>query len=73
MFDVQMLLEVYLCGWVLVTLGLFVAGTQFADVAFPAQHPLRVAFVGGAVWPLLLLGVAELGSVALYAKMHSHR
>jgi hypothetical protein len=71
MFDLELLLGLYLFGWVIVSVGLYAAGRRFADDGSPAPHPLWMSILGGAVWPLVLIGVVELSSVVVYTKVQN--
>ncbi|MGV0851310.1 hypothetical protein [Mycolicibacterium phlei] len=71
MVGLDVFLGVYLCGWLVVSVGLYLAGRWFVDRVAPAAHPLLVSLLGGAVWPLVLIGVIELTSVMLYTKVQS--
>ncbi|AMO59220.1 Uncharacterised protein [Mycolicibacterium phlei] len=69
MTDLEVVLGLYLCGWLAVSLGLYLAGRRFTDRAAPASHPLLVSVAGGALWPVVLIGVVEMGSVMLYTRL----
>ncbi|MGV0871844.1 hypothetical protein [Mycolicibacterium sp. XJ879] len=69
MFELDVLLAIYLCGWVVVTLGLYVAGTRLAARRTTAPHTLGVSALGGALWPLLLVGVVEASSIVVLTKL----
>ncbi|WP_347685575.1 hypothetical protein [Mycobacterium sp. B14F4] len=64
----ELLLGFYFCGWAVVSLGLYAAGRRLSDNESPAPHPLWISFLGGAVWPLVLIGFVELSSVVVYTK-----
>lgn len=67
MLELDVLLALYFCGWVVVSIGLYVAGRRFADDAAP--HTFGVSVLGGAVWPLLLVGVVEASSIVVLTKL----
>jgi hypothetical protein len=69
MVDTEFLIALYLCGWLVVSVGLYTAGSRFAHHRSPAQHPRWISFFGGALWPLVLIGVVELSSVVVYTKV----
>ena len=71
MLDLEILIGLYLCGWAVVSLGLYAAGKRFTEPASPAPNRLWVSFLGGAVWPLVLIGVVELSSVVVYTKVQN--
>ena len=48
----------------------FVASERFGDQRRPAPHRTGLSLAAGAVWPMVLLGVLELTSVAMYAKAY---
>jgi hypothetical protein len=64
------LIVIYLGGWVVVTIGLYGVGKHFSDRRSPAPHPLAVSVIAAALWPLLLVGMVELTSAAMYARVH---
>jgi hypothetical protein len=68
---VDIAVGIYLGGWVLATIGMYAAGRRFNDRRSPAPHPLWVSLLGGAVWPLLIVGLVELSSVIVYTKVQS--
>ena len=70
---VDTLVVIYLGGCMLTTLGVYAASRRWNDRRSPAPNPLGVSLFAGAVWPLLLLGLVELGSVIVYAKVQSSR
>lgn len=67
------LLVIYLGGWAVVSIGLISVTSQYSDLRSPARHPMWLGVVAGAVWPLLVLGILELSSLAVWAKAQSHR
>ena len=69
MVDMAFLVGLHCCGWIVVSLGLYAVGRRLSDNESPAPHPLWISFLGGAVWPLVLIGVVELGSVVVYTKV----
>jgi hypothetical protein len=68
---VDILVGVYLSGWVLAAIGVYVAGRRFSDPRSPAPHPLWVSLFAGAIWPLLIVGLVEISSVIVYTKVQS--
>jgi hypothetical protein len=68
---VDVVVGIYLAGWVLTTLGLYAAGRRWNDRLSPAPHPFRVSLFAGAVWPLLVVGLVELSSIVVYTKVQS--
>ena len=69
MLDVDILLGLYFAGWVVAALGLYVSGKRYADSASPAKHPVAVSVLGGAVWPVLLIGFFEFNGVMACSKL----
>lgn len=65
------LIVIYLGIWVVVTVALFTVTSHFCDFRSPAPHPFGLSLLGGAIWPVLLLGAAEFSSVAMCAKVQS--
>jgi hypothetical protein len=68
---VDVLIGIYLGGWVLVTLGVYGASRRWNDRDAPARHPAWVSLLAGALWPLLVVGLVELSSVIVYTKVQS--
>lgn len=65
------MIDLYLWGWIVTTAVTFLAARRFADQRqAPAVQSLAgVSVIAGAVWPLLVLGVVELGSLVTVSKM----
>ncbi|MCW2625042.1 MAG: hypothetical protein JWR48_1764 [Mycobacterium sp.] len=59
---------IYLSGWLIGTIAAYTAARHPHDRCEPSAHPLRVSVVAGALWPLLLVGLVELSSVAMLTK-----
>ncbi len=66
---VDTLMAVYLIGWLPVTFAVYAGGRRVADRQSPPEHPLMVSFAAGAVWPLLVVGLVELSSVMVFARL----
>ncbi|MDT5178502.1 MAG: hypothetical protein QOJ95_2700 [Mycobacterium sp.] len=64
---------VYLGGWVITTLATFVAGRRLADGPTTPVTSLGFSLLAGLVWPLMIVGVVELSSVAVYSTAKSRR
>ena len=45
----------------------FYVSRRLGDRALPVRDIFAVSLLAGAVWPLLLLGIIELSSVAVYS------
>jgi hypothetical protein len=60
---------VYLCGWLVTTVGVAITATHFSDREM--SRPLSVgslAVLAGALWPVMVIGVMELLAIAAVAK-----
>ena len=64
-----MLLNVYLCGWLVTTIGALVAANGLSDRRRP-QLPTQgwLAVLAGALWPVLVVGVIQLIAIAVLAR-----
>lgn len=51
-------------------LAAFIASARLGVERPPVSERIGLSLAAGAVWPVILLGVAELSSFALYAKVH---
>ena len=71
--NIDVLVAIYLGGWVLVTLAGYVASRSFGHRWAPPAHPLVLSALAGAVWPLLLIGLIELGSIVVLAHRGAKR
>lgn len=67
---IKMLLNVYLCGWLVTTIGTVVAANRLCDPRMSPQSPVRgsLAVLAGVLWPVLVVGVVELIAVAVLAR-----
>ena len=63
-------LTIYGAIALLSAIGVYIVSRRLGDGRRPATHPLILSVLAGAVWPLLLIGLVELGSIAAYVKMH---
>jgi hypothetical protein len=68
---VTMLLAIYLVGWLPVTFAAFAAGKRLTDRQSPPGHQMMVSVAAGAIWPLLVVGLVEMSSLLVFAKVHS--
>jgi hypothetical protein len=50
----------------------YVLSARLGDEPRPTRERIGLSLAAGAVWPVILLGLAELGSFAVYAKAHEH-
>jgi hypothetical protein len=55
----------YLLGWVVTSMGLALGVRKLRDPVLPPSHPIPVVVAAGAAWPLVVLGVAQMATVAL--------
>jgi hypothetical protein len=65
------MIAVYLGGWMMTTMAALVAARSVADKWRPPTiRTFAIASVlAGALWPMLLLGFVEAGSVRTYIKL----
>jgi hypothetical protein len=62
-------LAIYLVGVVVTTIGAYAEGRWFLQTGRKsAPNTIPAAAVAGLVWPLLVVGVAELGAFVALAK-----
>lgn len=72
----DMLIVIYLAGWLPVSFATYAAGRHLTDRLAPANQPMMVivSVAAGAVWPLLVVGLVEMSSVMVLTKVPSkHR
>jgi hypothetical protein len=55
----------YLLGWVVTSIGLALTVRKLRDPVRPPSHPIPVVVAAGAAWPLVVLGAAQLATIAL--------
>ena len=72
-FVTEVLAFAYLCGWGLAASGLYLASRQLSSNRTASPHRLPLSILAGGLWPLLLLGVVEIGSIVAAAKAMPHR
>jgi hypothetical protein len=63
----------YVLGWVVTSIGLVLAVRKLQDPAAPQSHPVSLAVAAGAAWPLIILGAAQIATVALIARSCNRR
>jgi hypothetical protein len=70
---VDLLLVVYLAGWLPVAVAAYAAGRRLTHRQSPADHAsiVIVSLAAGAVWPLLIVGLVELSSIVVFTKVPS--
>ena len=64
---------VYLGGWAIATLVAFMAGRRLADGSTTPLSSVGFSLLAGLIWPLMVLGLVELSSVAAYSAATSLR
>lgn len=52
--------------------AVFVLSDRMSDERRPVAHRALLSMCAGAIWPVLLIGIAEFGSFAVYAKTREH-
>lgn len=50
----------------------FVLSARLGDEPRPLPQRTFLSLAAGVVWPVILLGVVEVSSFAMYAKAHEH-
>jgi hypothetical protein len=60
----EVLTLAYSIGWVLTAIATYITSRRLRAKGSPPDRRLLVCLVAGAVWPLMLLGVVEIGVVA---------
>lgn len=63
----------YLCGWVLAASCTFFAGRRLSAEPMAPSQSVVYSIVTGTLWPLLVLGALEIGSLAFLLKLASRR
>lgn len=66
-------LLVYAASWAVTTAGTYVASRRFAGADMTPLSSLCFSLLAGLVWPLMVAGLVELSSVAVYATAKSMR
>jgi hypothetical protein len=64
---------VYLGGWAITTLVAFVAGRRLADGSTTSLSSVGFSLLAGSIWPLMVVGLVELSSLAAYSTASSLR
>ena len=57
----------YLLGWAATSVSLALAIRKLHDPVRPPSNPIPLAVAAGAAWPLVVLGAAQMATVALVA------
>jgi hypothetical protein len=58
----------YLGGWVLASIAVAIGAGRLQDELAPPTHPRLMSILAGAVWPVLIVAIVEVGAVALTAE-----
>ncbi len=66
------LLFAYLAVALVVAVVAFFASARLGEERRPTGERLVLSLAAGLVWPVILLGLAEVSSFAVYAKVHEH-
>lgn len=69
----EALLLAYLVAALITASAAYLLSRRLRHDRRPASHPASVSIVAGLLWPLLLLGVLELGSLALLKSVVSSK
>lgn len=64
----EVLTVAYALGWLLTSLGVYAASRRLCVDCPRPDHPVVVSLLAGAVWPLVLLGLIEVGAIAVTEK-----
>jgi hypothetical protein len=67
---VQTLLIAYAAIAIVAAVIVFAVSARLGDERRPTGERIGLSLAAGLVWPVILLGLAELTSVAMYAKVH---
>lgn len=65
---VDVLIFAYAIGWLLTSFGTYAAGRRLCVDCPRPDHPVVVSILAGAVWPFVLLGLIEVGALAVTEK-----
>ena len=60
-------MTVYLCGWLITTLGILAAADWVSSGDRPPAR-VWVGVVAGALWPVVILGLVQLAAIAVIAR-----
>ena len=69
---VETLLYGYAAVALVAAVVVFVASARLGDEPRPGPQRVGLSLAAGAVWPVVLLGLVEYGSFAMYARAHKH-
>jgi hypothetical protein len=57
---------------IIAAIVVFVLSARLGDERRPTGQRIVLSVAAGAVWPVILVGLAEVGSFAMYAKAYAH-
>lgn len=63
----------YVGGWAVTTVATFAVSRRLADEEMTPLNSLYFSLLAGLVWPLMIVGVVELSSMAVYSTAKSLR
>ncbi|MBJ7339504.1 hypothetical protein [Mycolicibacterium sp.] len=66
------LVTAYIAAAAVTAVVVFILSARLGDERRPGAERVGLSIAAGVVWPVILLGVAELSSFAMYAKVHEH-
>lgn len=66
------LLEAYLAAAIISAIVVFIVSGRVGEERRPTPERIGLSSAAGAIWPVILLGLVELSSVAVYAKVYEH-
>jgi hypothetical protein len=55
----------YLLGWAATSIGVTLAVRKLQDSVRPSSNPIPLAIAASVAWPLVVLGAAQMATVAL--------
>jgi hypothetical protein len=59
----------YLFGWVIAAIGVAVIIGKLSDPVRPQRYPIPLTVAASAAWPLVVLGAAQMATIALVANV----
>jgi hypothetical protein len=64
---------VYVASWAVTTAATYVASRRLADHDMTPVNTLCFSLLAGLVWPLVIVGLVEISSVAVYSTAKARR
>jgi hypothetical protein len=64
----DVIVVVYLSGWLLTSAALVVSSRLLKSRRSPAKHAVSISLLAGGAWLLLLLGAAQFGALVALSK-----